>query len=721
MASEAPDGDRPRGSPAEAAAAGPRSPDEGSGAPSGAARDLAPGGDVAAGRDGVSLREPASPAGGTAEPDGALPLRLALTRGALGIELNRAERWGPLEVTELTLSLPDLRYPLDLSRGVKQFRNRRGRLQRVLVRTSLVELGSWLQVAWADLLGEPLMGVRLWKLGSDAVLGGSVPADPLDVGAWGLGVGVYSRSRSLAFDLLWSPEQEPGWLLVRPRGLGIEVASLVLALRALDALVERVNAGAAGVEPPLERRGRFVALRAGSEALVQSVLPPFGFRVPDTAGMLAGALEVREGVLELAFDSEHELPELPREVLLAREAALQSRAADDLLAHGEEDQARAALLELLGQAGVSREAGVQGERSGLVAVAAALAELDLVVPGRQEAALTTLQDLGGLERAGVLGAHALVAAGHVEGAREALVRAADEEPFGPLAAQVLCRAAQLADQATFRVACLDRAVARCPQLASARWFRFEDRVRRGDLQGALADAQHLEAAASGASARHAVCLRAGRRLAEADQPELARRFLERALRYAPDDAAARAALGRIFASLGLRSRALSLLQSALRHEPPLPAASLEASELGAARDVTPSVLRESERDELLLDLARLLGDGLDDLPQAIARLRQISARSVRAIEARSLEAEYCERLGDLAGASRAYGRAREAVELGWCSGKEALAALVRGARFEEARGEGATAERHLYAAVSLAPGDEKLRAEYRRVASLPRS
>jgi tetratricopeptide (TPR) repeat protein len=656
-----------------------------------------------------------------------LPLRLALTRGALGIELNRPEPLGPLEIAELTLSLPDLRYPLDLSRGVKQFRNRRGRLQRVLIKAPLLELGAWLQECWSEVLGEPLAGVRLWRLGRDRVEGAAAPIDPLDVNALGLGVGLYSRSRSLAFDLLWFPQQEPGWLLVRPRGVGLEVASLALALRALDAVVERVCSLAASLEGPLQRRGRWLALRAGPEALVQVLLPAFGFRVPDTSSLLPGPLEVREGVLEFAFDSEHEAPELPREVLLAREAALQSTAADDALARGEEDAARAALLELLsgvgalvGVAGPSVVAG--GERSGLVAVASALAELDLAVPGRQEAALATLQEIGGPERAGVLGAQALVAAGHVEGARDALVRAAEAEPFGPLAAQVLCRAAQLAEQVAFRVACLDRAVARCPQLPSARWFRFEDRVRRGDVEGALADAQHLEAAANSAVARHAVCLRAGRRLAEADQPDLARRFLERALRYGPDDPVARAALGRVFASLGLRSRALSLLQSALRHEPPFRGGSQQPhpEEPTPAGD-TPAasgVLRDVERDELLLDLARLLGDGLDDLPQAIARLRQISARSARAVDARALEADYRERLGDLAGASRAYARLREAVELGWTAGHEALAALVRGAHFEEGRGELATAERHLYAAVSLAPSDEQIRAEYRRVAAL---
>lgn len=621
-----------------------------------------------------------------AEPDeGALPLRLALTRGALGIELNRPERVGPLEVVEFALSLPGLRYPLDLSKGVKQFRNRRGQLQRLVLRASLVELGQWLRDRWTEVLGEPLLGVRLWKLPQ-----ASSP-DPLDETARGLGVGLYSASRSLAFDLSWCPQEQAAWVLERPRGLGLDVPALAVALRALDAL----SAGEFRGGEPWRRRGRVLELEDVPGAVARAVLPNFGCRVPDSGGLRASRLEVREGRVELSFDSEHEPPELDREVLLALAAASQLRDADDFLARGEDERARGALLDLLG------EVGTLDERSGLRAAVETLAELDVVVPGRQEAALATLEEAGGAEAMGVLGAEVLAAAGHVERAREALARAGEEEPFPPLAAQLLCRAAQLADHTALRVACLDRAVARAPHLASARWLRFEDRVRRGDVEGALADAQHLEAAAATTGARHAVCLRAGRRLADAEHREPARRLLERALRYAPDDPAARAALGRLFAALGLKSRALSLLQAALQAD--------------AARG---EVVDEAEHAVLLLDLGRLLGDGLDDLPQAIARLRQVSARSPHAVEARALEATYCERLGDVAGASRAYARLREAVELGWASGERALEALTQGARFEEQRNEMAMAERHLYAALSLAPSNETLRSEYRRVAAL---
>lgn len=619
--------------------------------------------------------------GAVASPDDALPLRLALARGSLGIELNRPEGVGPLEVRELAFSLPDLRYPLDLSKGVKQFRSRRGRLQRLVLVLPLAALAAWLERCLQEHLGEPLLGARLWIIDPEDASPSTEAATHVPLG---IGVGVFSASRSLAFDLWWCAPEGPRLVLERPRAVGLELSALAASLRAVDRLLTDL---AEGTSPRIAvRKGRLIEVGDVAGALCRRLLPSYGWRVPATDGVRAVGLEVREGNVELAFDVDQEPVEAPREVLLALEAAYRLRAADDLLAVGKDAEARQALLEVL------------ADVPGLTSAAHALAGLDAPVPGRQEAALATLEDAGGAEQAGPLGALTLVSAGHVERAREALMRAGAAEPFGPLAAQLYCRGAQLAEHPTARLLCLDRAVARAPTLASARWLRFEDRVRRGDLEGAVADAQHLEAASVGPSARHGVCLRAGRRLAEGGYTDAARRFLEKALRYAPDDPAARAALGRLFASLGMKSRAVTLLQSALHADPALEG--------------------EADAGDLLLDLARLLGDGLDDLPRAIGRLRQISARSPRAIEGRALEAEYCERLGDLTGASRAYARVREAVELGWARHRDALLALRRGAEFEERRGEIAMAERHLYAALSLAPSDPELRDAYRRVAAL---
>ncbi len=619
------------------------------------------------------LRPP--PAAASQREDLALPLCLAVTRGGLGIELTRPLELEPLVVAELAIALPGLRYPVDLSKGVKQFRSRRGRLQRIVVAAGAFELAAYISERVGGSLGEPLLGARLWPLEGTE---GS--------GYRGIGVGVYSAARSLAFDVLWCEADGARAVLDNVRGVGLEAPVHAVALAVLDALLQGPADGRA-VGP--RRSGRVVSFGDVPSALARAVLPDLGFRLPATAGLSATPLEVQDERFELAFDLEAEPSDPDRRVLLALESALQLRKGDDLLAEGRSEEAREAYLEAYSQA------------PGLEVAARALADIDTTIPGRQEAALATLEEVGGAEAAGPLGAHALVAAGHVERARQALVDAAAAESFGPLSAQLLCRAAQLAEESSTRVAWLDRAVARAPSVHSARWLRFEDRVRRGDSDGAVADGQHLEAAATGSVARHAVCLRVGRRLAEAGHTEAARRFLEKALRYAPDDVASRAALGRLFASMGLTKRAVTLLQVAL-----------------AADDGLPGGPSDPEHGEVLFDLARALGDGLGDLPQAIARLRQVSARAPAASRARSLEAEYCERVGDLTGASRAYVRLREAAELGWARGAAVAGALRRGARFEEALGELGLAERHLHTALLLLPNDVELSAEYRRVAAL---
>ncbi|HVY46506.1 MAG TPA: hypothetical protein VHB21_11535, partial [Minicystis sp.] len=63
---------------------------------------------------------------GPRPPDDRPALRLALSRGLLAIELDAPYRLGPIEVTELAVSLPDVRFPVDLSGGVAKFRHRRG-------------------------------------------------------------------------------------------------------------------------------------------------------------------------------------------------------------------------------------------------------------------------------------------------------------------------------------------------------------------------------------------------------------------------------------------------------------------------------------------------------------------------------------------------------------------------------------------------------------------
>src|SRR5205823_5757862 len=100
------------------------------------------------------------------------------------------------------------------------------------------------------------------------------------------------------------------------------------------------------------------------------------------------------------------------------------------------------------------------------------------------------------------------------------------------------------------------------------------------------------------------------------------RLFERALRYAPDDPTATAGLGRSLIESGRTERAVALLERAIQ--------------LGEERG--------APQADALVDLAKILAK-MGDLPQAIARVRQVIAPSARLLEARALEGAWRERLG----------------------------------------------------------------------------
>jgi tetratricopeptide (TPR) repeat protein len=298
--------------------------------------------------------------------------------------------------------------------------------------------------------------------------------------------------------------------------------------------------------------------------------------------------------------------------------------------------------------------------------------------------------------AGSVGAELLLASGDVTGALTALDRAGKSEKFAPLAALLLLRAAEIGGGAQL-LYFLDRAVATAPTLAVPHQARLEARLARGDVSGALADAEHLEAMASGSAARHAVCSLAAKHLLAAGYVKEAGRAFERALRYVPDDARATAGLGRALLAAGLQARAIALFE----------------------RAVVISERRGQPDGEALLELARLFGEKLNDLPQAIARARHVPDSATEAEQARHLEGQYRSRIGDRVGASLAYGRLRETVELSGAKGTATISRLRDAARFELGeRKDVMLAERHLALALRLAPMDPDVAAEYRNAAQL---
>ena len=131
-----------------------------------------------------------------------------------------------------------------------------------------------------------------------------------------------------------------------------------------------------------------------------------------------------------------------------------------------------------------------------------IAEIDAGHSDRAEAALGMLVDCMPATHFGLTGALLLARVGDLSGARQAIAQATAAEVFGPVAAGYWLELAEIGIGPSERRDALDRAVACAPGLSAARWARFEARVEWGDEQGALGDAESLEAAAAGANERH---------------------------------------------------------------------------------------------------------------------------------------------------------------------------------------------------------------------------
>jgi cellulose synthase operon protein C len=590
--------------------------------------------------------------------DQRVPLRLTASRGALGLELYEQVEIGPVAVTRLALTLPGLRFPIDLSGGVPKFRHRRGELEQVALTLDLATLEGWATRRSSAEFGDLQRPLRLWPLAN------------------GLGVGLVSAGKALAFDLLWAPDQgDARFVVAAARGVGLDTPALAVALRIVGSVFGRTG----------ERRGRVVRIPAVGRRIGRLLLPAVGARAPSGESVAFGPVVVHDRKLELSLSAGLVGPELGVDVTRAIELAELVRDADERLAEGEIDAARTAYVTALERAPRHPE------------IVRLVAEIDARVQGRVEAALGLLVESVPATQAGVIGAELLSSVGDLAGARQAIAEAVRHEPFAPLAALAWLRLFEIDSDVPARLQALDRAVACAPGQPEPRWARYRIRVERGDLERALSDAEHLEALETGARARHEICRRAARVLLDAGHLRDAGRLFERALRYLPDDATATAGLARALVLAGRPKRALVLFERAV--------------ELGE---------RAGQLDaEALIDLARVLAEHAKDLPQAVVRLRQVSAASEYVVEARYLEGVYRARLGDRVGAALSFGRMREAIELSLQRGASWPAWLAEAAenalRVDE---DPLAAERHLSVALRLTPEDAALAARYREVAAL---
>ena len=592
------------------------------------------------------------------DADPRVPLRLTVARGALGLELYESVDLGPLEVYRLGVTLPNLKFPVDLSGGVKVFRHRRGKLEHLGIRVRLDALSRWLDRRLREALGGLVRPVSVWRV------------------ADGVGVGLVGARGAVAFDLLWAPVEDAARCVVaRARGAELDGPSLAVALHVLDTAAGRF----------LTREGRVATLSGVGAAIVREVMPAVGARAPTALGVRCAALDGEGDVVLVDLDASFPPPGNRDGVLRAVELAALTHAADDHLARGDLDAARAGYVSALERAPRHPE------------LARLIAEIDTYASGRAEAALSILVEAMAVGDAGAVGATLLARIGDTDGACSALSAATRDEEYAPLAALLWCEQAGYESDQPARLRALDEAVARCPGLLSVRWQRFDARLGIGDVRGALADAEHLEASVAGSAARHEACREAARRLLALGYQRDAGRLFERALRYLPDDATATAGLGRALLESGRVERASALLSRAIT--------------LGEAR--------AEPQFDALVDLAKILAKA-GDLPQAIARVRQVTAPSPRLAESRALEAEWREKLGDVTGATLAYARMREVIELGATLDVPAAVDWLRAAaRFEwEVKRDAPSAERHLALALRLAPRDRRVADAYREVAAI---
>ena len=612
-------------------------------------------------------------------PDVEVALRLAIGREGIGLELARPARLGCLSVTDLSATLPGVRFPVDVSGGVPRFRHRRGELQRLEV-----ELGARSLERWAAPRLRGLVGTRapeVWVAVRRA-------AATVCVAATGDAEDETPRATPvLAFELYALAEGDDLVLVVeQARGTDLPLAATALAVACVEALLRGTAA----------RQGAAFFVKSGAGAIVRALLPEAGARVPgaDDVRWTSVAAASDTWVLHAAKDAVAAAPS--EEALRAREVAMLLREADDALVAGDAEAARRLYVDALERAPRHPE------------VVRRIADLDARAGGRAEAALAMLVEArfpvtpASDARFGTLPGELLVETGDVEAALASLERAGDTEPAPALAARAYELAARVARDAEDATRWLDRALARSPRSTSARWLRVARRLELGRLEDALADAEQLEAQARGGRAKHAVWLRAGRAWHAAGLSAHAGGLFERALRFVPDEPSALAGLGVALVGEGRAARGVAVLERAL--------------EVAAARGEATSTI--------LLDLGRALAEKLDDLPSAVSRVAAIPPDAAEAMPARGLEGRWRARLGDLAGAALSFARLRELASTLAPSKEDpratAIAALLREAadvertRLHDPR----SAQRHLAAALRLRPRDADLLRAYREVGAL---
>ena len=609
-----------------------------------------------------------------------LSLRLAIGRDGIGLELAEPAFLGCIAVEELTTTLPGTRFPVDVSGGVGRFRHRRGSLQGLRLAVLARDVERWVAPRLRGIVGPSTPDVWIRVAPARAtVCVAAPPDDPRSIA-------LPSESGWIvppvvAFDVLVIADREDlQFVVTRARGAGLPAPPIAIALACVTAAFGR----------SAERTGALFVIRRPAELAARVLLPEVGARVPAADGVCWGAISVDADAWILTAANGATPAEPTPDAVRARDVTQLLSGADDALVGGDADGARAGYLAALERAPRHRE------------IARRIAEIDARASGRGEAALATLAeaadgDNGSPFEGSLIEAQLLARAGDLEGAVACLDRGGASEPSPVLAARAFELAARLSSDPDVRSTWLDRALARSPRIATARWARAEARLALGRLEEALADVEFLEALARGHAAKCAVWQMAGRAWQAAGLDERAGPIFERALRYEPDDPLALMGLGVALNATGRAARGTALLE--------------RAHEIALSRGQKPGPIEVA--------LARALAEKLDDLPAAIAHVSAVPSDAAEGAVARGLEGRWRTRIGDVTGAALAFARLRDlatahAPRADEGDSREVVGFLVEAARFEtDERGDLLAAQRHLAAAVRLAPHDAELRRAYR--------
>lgn len=585
-------------------------------------------------------------------------------RGGLGIELYEPVSVGPLRIDEMTWSLPGVTFPVDLGGGVRAFQHRRGLLQRLEVSIGLPELEAWLTKQLSrpsdpTELGTLIRPVALWPL-SD-----------------GLGVGVFAERGVVAADLLWCPtELDGGFVVSNPRGV---LEQLQPALSSVLFLIARA------LGETQTHDGRVVRLTTVPKKVLRALLPALGFRLPEVGRVRCGGLEFRADRLHVVFDRGLPPWAMPASATRAREFAGLAAPGDRALLAGDWSSARRAYVAALEQAPRHPE------------LSQTIAAIDVHFEERAEAALGLLVESLPAVEFGLVGAELLAKTGDTEGARLAVSKLVNHERFPPLSAAYWVKLSEWLTSSAEKAEVIELALACSAASVMARWARFHSRVQVGDVHGAVADAEHLEAGARGSEAKHAVLLKCAQELNSVGFVDAAAKLFERALRYVPGDARASLGVALGLVAAGKFERATVVLQRTLEAEG----------------------LDDAVQAEAHLTLARLLAEHAGDLPAAIARVRRASGLTKSAVEARGYEAAWRAKLGDVAGATLAFSRLHEVI----ASSPEVTAHragywLFQAGKFAlEQAGDPFVAERFLGSALRRLPKDAAIAEAYRLAAA----